>query len=240
MGMPMVDPVLWTLAGTTAATVLFLLDRRSKSRPSVLDGWARSRHMQVRKHVSLETLAPLEPLSLLPTVIGIERLTQGAVATPALKLSATLAVCTVSENRRTRQFLLAALGSHDELPPLRVLPIADSAAPTDRGFLALPAAGLPDGYRAEGFSPLRRDLTEALGTALTAAGPEYQWRVELRPGRLLLATPLLTTAAADRMLALGADLTQRFVALLGIPQPVTEPDEKGEGGCGSGGCGRCG
>lgn len=234
----MADPVLWTLAGTTAATVYYLLDRRAKGRPTALDDWAMAHRMPLVRDVSLSALSALEPLGLLPTVIAVDRLAQGTLRTDEMAMAATMAVCLVGKGRKSRRFLLGAFGGHPDLPALRILPKADDDAPRDLGFVEMPAAGVPSSYRVESFQPLRSDITEAIGSALLTAGPEHGFRLELRSGRILIATPHAGGASPDALLGLGVELGARLYALLG--PPAEPPVREDKAGCGGGGCGSCG
>lgn len=243
----MADPVLWTLAGTTAATVLFLLDRRAKLRPTALDAWAATHHFPLQRDVPTHALSSLEPLALLPTVLSVERLAQGTLRSEQLAMAATMSVCVVGGERQARRFVLGAFGGHPDLPALRILPRSASDAPAHLGFVEMPAQGIPAAYRLESFQPLRTDLTQALGAALEAAGVDGSWRIELRSGRILIAAPHREGSSPEAMIALGASLNEQLFALLGPPAEPPERAEKAGGSCKTsglppklGGCGSCG
>ncbi|MBL9004183.1 MAG: hypothetical protein JNJ46_08055 [Myxococcales bacterium] len=243
----MADPVLWTLAGTTAATVLFLLERRAKLRPTALDAWAATHHFPLQRDVPAHALSSLEPLALLPTVMAVERLAQGTLRSDQLAMSTTLSVCVVGGERQARRFLLGAFGGHPDMPALRVLPASVRDAPSHLGFVEMPAAGLPDAYRIESFQPLRTDLTQALGAALRDAGGDGSYRIELRSGRILIAAPHQPGGSPDALIALGARLSEQLFTLLGPPAEAPEPNQKAGGSCKTsglppqlGGCGSCG
>lgn len=243
----MADPVLWTLAGTTAATVLFLLDRRAKLRPTALDAWAATHHFPLQRDVPTHALSSLEPLALLPTVLAVERLAQGTLRSEQLAMSTTLSVCVVGGERHARRFVLGAFGGHPDLPALRLLPKEASDAPSHLGFIELPAVGLPPTYRVEAFHPLRNDLTQALGQALEDSASDGPFRIELRSGRILIAAPHREGGSPDALIALGARLSEQLYTLLGPPAEPPEPKMKSEGACKTsglpprlGGCGSCG
>jgi hypothetical protein len=243
----MADPVLWTLAGTTAATVLFLLDRRAKLRPTALDAWAATHHFPLQRDVPTHALSSLEPLALLPTVLSVERLTQGTLRSEQLATSATMSVCVVGGERQARRFLLGAFGGHPDLPALRILPKTVHDAPAHLGFVEMPAEGMPAAYRIESFQPLRTDLTQALGAALDAAGVDGGWRIELRSGRILIAAPHRDGLSPDALIALGVHINEQLFSVLGPPAEAPEPKEKSGRSCKTsglppnlGGCGSCG
>ncbi len=235
----MADPVLWTLAGTTAATVLYLLDRRAKLRPTALDAWAASHQLPLLRDVPTNALSALEPLALLPTVLSVERLAQGTLRSPQLATAASMTVCVVGGERKVRRFLLGSFGGHPDLPALRILPASTQDAPPHLGFVELPATALPAGYRLEAFSPLRTDLLTVIGTALDEVDPSRSFRLELRSGRILIAAPHREGSSPEALMSLGVELNERLFALLGPPAEVL-PDEGGKS-CGpGGGCGPCG
>lgn len=240
MIMPMADPVLWTLAGTTAATVLYLLDRRAKLRPTALDAWAATHHLPLLRDVPTNALAGLEPLALLPTVLSVERLASGTLRSEQLAMTTSMSVCVVGGERQGRRFLLAALGGHPDLPALRILPAASHDAPAHLGFSEMPAGSLPSGYRIEAFQPLRTDLVTTIGAALEEADPSRSFRLELRSGRILIAAPHREGSSPEALMSLGVSLNERLFAILGPPAEAP-PDEK-SGSCdtGGGGCGPCG
>lgn len=242
----MADPVLWTLAGTTAATVFYLLDRRAKLRPTALDAWAATHRFPLLRDVPTNALSSLEPLALLPTVLAVERLAQGTLRSEQLAMATTMSVCVVGGERQARRFLLGAFGGHPDLPALRVLPKAAHDAPSHLGFVEMPAAGLPDRYRIESFQPLRTDLTQAIGDCLEQAGLDADWRIELRSGRILIAAPHRDGITPESLIVLGVTLGERLFTLLGPPAEAPEPSEK-KGSCKTsglppklGGCGSCG
>lgn len=236
----MADPVLWTLAGTTAATVFYLLDRRAKLRPTALDAWAANHQLPLLRDVPTNALAGLEPLALLPTVLSVERLASGTLRSEQLAMTTSMSVCAVGGERQVRRFLLAAFGGHPDLPALRILPAATDDAPRHLGFSEMPATALPAGYRIEAFQPLRTDLVTTIGDALAEADPTRSFRLELRSGRILVAAPHREGSSPEAMMGLGVSLNERLFALLGPPAEVS-PDEKA-GSCDSkaGGCGPCG
>jgi glycine/D-amino acid oxidase-like deaminating enzyme len=80
---------------------------------------------------------------------------------------------------------------------------------------------LPAGYRAEAFQPLLRAAADALGEALREAGPD--WRIELRAGRILVATPVWSADKPEQLITLGARLTAMLHQVLATP-PGAEPE----------------
>lgn len=233
------DPVLWALGLSTVATVLILLDRRAKSRLNLLDLWAEQHQLECKREVPLGILSDLEPLALVPEVVSVQRLIQGRMQVADLQLDVWLLACLAGTQHRPRPFLLAMLAAHPELPPMRVLPSGEHDAPSHLGYTKLPASGMPDSYRTEAFQPLSIAVTEAVGQVLASQPSDI--RLELRPGRLLLAAPAWTKDKPGELLEVGAKLTLALQAVLGRPEPASPmtEDERQGGGCKPGGCGHC-
>ena len=236
----MADPVLWTLAGTTAATVLYLLDRRAKLRPTALDAWAATHQLPLLRDVPTNALAGLEPLALLPTVLSVERLAQGTLRSEQLAMATSMSVCVVGGERQARRFVLASFGGHPDAPALRILPSATRDAPTHLGFAEMPATSLPAGYRIEAFAPLRTDLVTAIGDLLATAEPSRSFRLELRSGRILIAAPHREGSSPETLMSLGVALNERLFSLYGAPAEPAPDEKAGRCDTGGGGCGPCG
>lgn len=214
------DPVILAFFGSVVATVAILIDRRLRSRLTALDTWAQRSGLQCERLPQLAVLAPFEPLALCAPVVAVERLVRGTLRTPRFAVEVHLAACLTGNRHRPRRQLIGIFASHPELPPLRVLPRDDGEAPKDLGFQLMPASALPEGYQAEGFSPLSRPITQALGEELVRSGPG--WRVELRPGRLILATSTLSVEQLDAMMGMGLRLQQALLHAL-TPPPEGNP-----------------
>lgn len=237
------DPVLLSLLASIGATVWLLFERRARSRLHQLDVWAQQRGLHCEREVSLNTLAPLEPLATVPEVTAIDRGIQGHLQVHGVRTAASMFACKVGNGRRRRPWLLGVLGAPQELPTLRALPVSAGtgtephadAAPQQLGFVEMPASAVPAGWRVEAFQPLPRNITEALGKVLRSDAPPGL-RIELRPGRVVLALPLAdpgisglidggaeVAEAADRLLGLLAQLTLALVEALNLAGPEAEP-----------------
>lgn len=215
------DPVLWLLGICAAATVLLLLDRRAKSRLHALDTWAQRHNLRCERDVQIAALAPLEPLAIAPEVVAIERGIHGQLHLLGQVLTTWLIAVQAGNRHRPRSYLIGIFPAPAETPALRVLPDTDNDAPANLGYVAMPASALPAGYRAEAFQPLLRAVTDALGEALREAGPD--WRIELRAGRILLATPVWSADKPEQLITLGARLTAMLHQVLAAP-PGAEPE----------------
>jgi hypothetical protein len=229
------DPVLLSLLASAAVTVWLLFERRARSRLHQLDIWAEQRGLHCERQVSLNTLAPLEPLASVPEVSAIDRGIQGNMQVHGVRAQVSLFACKVGNGRRPRPFMLAVMGAPQELPTLRVLPAGETqpldAAPQHLGFVPMPASAVPAEWRTEAFQPLPRNITEAIGKVLRSDAPAGL-RIELRPGRVVLALPLPPTGMpgfidggpdvvgpADRLLGLLAQLTLALVEALSLTEP---------------------
>lgn len=202
------DPVLLLLCAGTSATAAILADRllrRWRNRLTPMDRWAERHGLSCEKTPAVNALSPFEPLALVAPVVEVDRLIRGTVRTDRFSTEIYLAACRTGNKHRPSRHLIAIFASHPELPPLRVLPEGDTEAPADQGFVQLPLPGLPDGYRAESYEPLSRPLTQALFNELRRSDTP-SWRVELRPGRMILATSVLTAERLDAMMTLGMRL----------------------------------
>lgn len=208
------DPILWALVLSTLSTAALLYERRRRSRLTALDDWAARNGMACDRAPGVAALATFEPLALLPPVVEVERLLKGQARGPGLTTELWLGACLVGNRHRPRRQLIGILGAPPDLPSLRVLPVDDEDAPQDQGFIELPAGALPAGYRAEGFIPLARPLTQVLGEVLAQAGPG--WRVELRPSRLILATTTQTVEQVEALVELGMRLLQALEQALRV------------------------
>ncbi|MFO0576081.1 MAG: hypothetical protein U1A78_18930 [Polyangia bacterium] len=206
------DPVLMSLLAATAATVWLLFERRARSQMHQLDAWAAERRLSCEREVPLGALAPLEPLATVPEVASIQRGIQGHLQVHGVRAATSLFACKVGNRRRPQPFLLAVLGAPQELPTLRILPQGLGqrpgleAAPQHLGFVPMPSGALPEGFQLESFQPLPRVITQAIGEVLRRSAPS-DLRVELRPGRVVLALPMSPArpaSAADRPQALDA------------------------------------
>lgn len=235
------DPVLLSLLASIGATVWLLFERRARSRLHQLDVWAQQRGLHCERQVSLNTLAPLEPLATVPEVTAIDRGIQGHLQVHGVRTAASVFACKVGNGRRRRPWLLGVLGAPQELPTLRALPAPTNTgvnvdvAPQHLGFVAMPASAVPPGWYVEAFQPLSRNITEALGKVLRNDAPPGL-RVELRPGRVVLALPLEdpgisglidggsdVAESADRLLGLLAQLTLALVEALNLAEPEAGP-----------------
>lgn len=225
--MLMRDPILWALGISALATVYVLLDRRSKSRLTLLDSFASEHGLAIEKDVGPADLAPFDPLALVAPVVGVERLMQGRLQIPGLSVDAWLAACLVGTGRRPRRYLIGLFASHPELPAMRVLPEGETDAPSELGFVPMPAAGMAPGYRVEAFQPLKRVVSTAVGEVLGGFG--LGWRIELRPGRLILALPSPGNDAPDQMMTLAARLSHALHVAL-RPEDEAEPVPPAAGG----------
>lgn len=228
------DPVLWLLAFSAAATVLLLLERRAKSRLHALDSWAQQHNLRCEREVQIAALAPLEPLAIVPEVVSIQRGISGQLHLLGQVLSTWLIAVQAGNRHRPRSYLIGIFPAPAETPALRVLPEGDVDAPTNLGYVPMPASALPPGYRAEAFTPILRTVTDALAEVLKNAGRDL--RIELRSGRILVATPVWSADKPEQLITLGARLTALLYQVLATP-PSAEPVEtaceaKGSGGCG--------
>ncbi|MCS6915591.1 MAG: hypothetical protein RMK29_00210 [Myxococcales bacterium] len=214
--MPLRDPLLLALLGGAAASLVVLLERRRRARQTVLDRWAAQQGMRCERAPPLSVLAPLEPMGLLPPVVAVERLVDGVLRAPPLVVSLTLAACLCGNRHRSRPFVLAVFAGPPELPTLRLMPETDDEGRDDLGLLPVPAEGLPPGYRAESFQDLPPQLLAALGAELRGARAV---RVELRPGRMLLAAPADSVHEVDGLVHLGLRLLQASEWALRTPPP---------------------
>lgn len=222
----------WLLLFCTLLTAYLLLERRRRSRLRPLDEWAARHGMPLERDVGAGALAQLEPLTLVAPVVDVERLWQGRLTLPpasgmsapgeGIHLHIWLASCLTGTQHRPRPTLLGVFEAPQELPQLRVLPAQDRGAPDNLGFVEIPTEQLAKDYRLEGFSELPRRMiaaiAETLGEAASADG-RLDWRIELRPGRLLLAAPELDAGDADRLLELASRLLSRLVEALRPPPP---------------------
>ena len=156
----------------------------------------------------------LEPLATVPEVASIQRGIQGHLQVHGVRAATSLFACKVGNRRRPQPFLLAVLGAPQELPTLRILPQGlgqlqgAELAPQHLGFVPMPSGALPEGFQLESFQPLPRVITQAIGEVLRRSAPS-DLRVELRPGRVVLALPLSALSApvleklCERRLAQG-------------------------------------
>jgi len=201
----------WMLLFCAVAALLVLLERRRRNRLDLLDEWAGRNGLSLEREVGVGALAPLEPLSLVAPVVDVDRLWHGRLALPSLTrhLDVWISSCLAGTQHRPRRILLAVLDGPQELPQLRILPEADRGAPNNLGFVAVPGGPLPDGYRLEAFAPLPQPVVRAVGEALSATGSQ-DFRVELRPGRLLIATAAHEVDDADRVLTLATEILIRL------------------------------
>ncbi len=216
------DPVLWALGFSAAATAVLLLDRRAKSRLHELDTWAESHNLRCERDLPIGALAPLEPLALLPEIVSVQRGIQGQLHILGQRLGTSLLAVLAGNQHRPRSYLLGIFPAPADTPPVRVLPTTDTEAPHNLGYVPMPAGALPSGYAAEGFSPLLRSVTEAVGRVLHDAGPG--WRIELRAGRVLVATSAWSADKPEQLITLGAQLTASLAQALPVaPEPEPEP-----------------
>lgn len=222
----------WTLLICTLLTAYLLLERRRRSRLRPLDEWASRHGMPLERDVGAGALSQLEPLTLVAPVVDVERLWQGRLTLPppsgapagtgGLHSHVWLASCLTGTQHRPRPTLLGVFDAPPDLPQLRVLPAADRGAPDNLGFVEMPTEYVSKDYRLESFAPLQRVLLQAIGATLReAAGADgrVDWRLELRPGKLLLAAPELDPGDADRLLELASQLLSRLVEALRQPPP---------------------
>lgn len=228
--------MLLGLLGGGFVTALILTERARRARQTVLDNFAHRRGLRCQREVALTTLAPLEPLGLLPPIVAVERLLQAPLPAPGRSGAAalawaevTLALCLAGNQRQPQRCILGVFPGSPDLPALRAgTAAALAAAPGDLGFVEMPATGMPDGMIVEAFQPLARRLTQTLGAALKESAAEFT--VELRPGRILLALLLPEggeRAAAeadapisvDALVALGLRLGPQLTEAL-APAPV--------------------
>lgn len=230
------DPVLWLLAFSAAATVLLLLDRRAKSRLHALDTWAQQHNLRCEREVQIAALAPLEPLAIVPEVVEIQRGINGQLQLLGQVLGTSLLAVQAGNRHRPRSYLLGIFPAPAETPALRVLPEADTDAPPNLGFVPMPASALPAGYRAEAFTPLLRAVTDALAEVLRDAGRDF--RIELRSGRILIATPAWSTDKPEQLITMGARLSALLHQVIASPPP-TEAPERGCDAQNPGGCRGC-
>lgn len=201
----------WAFVACAFAVALLLLERYRKNRLNLLDEWAGRNGLALEREVGAGALAPLEPLTLLAPVVDVDRLWHGKLALPTLSrhMDVWLSSCLSGAQHRPKRMLLGILDGPPELPQLRVLPEGDRAAPKNLGFMQLPSDELPMGYRLEAFAPLPQPVVRAVADALSATGA-HDFRIELRPGRLLIATPAHNAQDADRILSLATELFVRL------------------------------
>lgn len=174
------NPVLWMLVAATGATVALLIERRRKTRELSLDAWAESQGRPVIREVELSILSEVEPLALLPDVFGIERFLPARAESEA-----ALFLCHCGRGHRPESVLLAVLAAPDWLPHLRILHHSVRDVPSHLGYVEKESAALPPAYRVEAFAELDSVLLQAVASTLPYAGPPL--RIELRPGRILVA-----------------------------------------------------
>jgi len=186
------SPVLWILVASTVATAALLIDRRRKSRPLSLDDWAESQGRPVLREVELSLLSEVEPLALLPDVFGIERFLPARAETEA-----ALFLCHCGRGHRPESVLLAVQTAPDWLPHLRILHQSVRDVPKHLGYVAKESAVLPPAYRLEAFAEPNPVLLSAISAALPYAGQPL--RIELRPGRLLVAIDESDGESAGRL-----------------------------------------
>lgn len=210
----------WLLLFSTLATLLVLLERRRRSQLNLLDEWAGRNGLELQREVGPVALAPLEPLTLVAPVVDVDRLWHGRLALPTLSrhMEVWISSCLAGTQHRPRRMLLGILDGPSELPQLRVLPSINREAPQNLGFMPLPSDELPDGYRLEAFAPLPQPVVRAIAEALEATHAQ-DFCIELRPGRLLIATPARDVEDADRVLALATELMVRLTERLWMPPP---------------------
>lgn len=209
--MPIRDPVLLALLGSAVATFFYLVDRRRRERRTALDRFASRHGMTCERDPPLSSFAPLEPLGLLPPVVAVERMVTGVLRAGPLASSTSLWAVLCGDRRRARPALLGVFAAPPELPTARILPAGAEGLREDLGYAAMPAEGLPPGYEAQAFQPLSRRLTLAVGAEL-ARVPGF--RVELRPGRLLLAAADQRPERIEQMMELGLRLLRAAAAAL--------------------------
>lgn len=219
--MPVRDPVLGALGLSALVTVLVLLERRWRGRRSVLDAWAERHGLICEKDPPLTALSQLEPLALVPPVVAIERLIAGVLQAPPLVTSIRLCVCMAGNDRPPRRYLIGIFESHVDLPALRVVPVGDREAPGDLGFAPHESQGLPPGWIAEAFAPQPPELVAAIGGALSEAPAGF--RLELRPGRMILVAPSVSVTQVNAMVSLQLRLQQIVHALLNSPPASPAP-----------------
>lgn len=208
----------WVLFACALATLLLLLERRRRNRLNLLDDWAARNGLFLERHVGAGVLAHLEPLTLVAPVVDVQRQWHGRLNLPASggPMDVWLASCLVGTQHRPRQLFLGIFDAPSELPQLRLLPSGEHGAPDNLGFAAVPGEALPPGYRLEAFMPLPAALIATFGPALQSVRNSTdtpEWHIELRPGRLLLATFAREPADADRMMELALALRAAFDAL---------------------------
>ncbi len=174
------NPVIWMLVASTVATAALLIDRRRKSRPLSLDDWAEQQGRPVIREVELSLLSEVEPLALLPEVFGVERFLPARSETEA-----ALFLCLCGRGHRPQSVLLAVLSAPDWLPHLRILPKSVRDVPSHLGYVQKESTALPPSYRVEAFAELDPVLIGATASVLPFAGSPL--RIELRPGRILVA-----------------------------------------------------
>jgi hypothetical protein len=214
------EVIPWTLLLCAVTTFLLLLERRRKSRLNLLDEWAGKSGLQLESDVGAGALAPLEPLTLVAPVVDVERMWHGRMSVAAVPrpIEAWLLSCLAGTQHRPRRMLLGIFEAPPELPQLRVLPSADAAAPDNLGFVTQNTAELPPSYRLEAFSAPPQPVVEALGESLReASGKDF--RIELRPDRLLVALPAEDARDADLLLRLALPLLAR----LAVPDREQRP-----------------
>lgn len=214
----------WLLLGCAVLTFFLLLERRRRSRLDLLDDWARKNGLSLEREVSIAALSPLDPLTLLPPVVSIDRLWHGRVAIAPLNryLDVSIASCLAGTQHKPQRMLLGIFPAPPELPQLRVLPDDDVAAPKNLGFALQPSELLPRGYKLESFGAVPESLQRILADALRGAGGALL-RVELRPNNLLMATVSRDESDPERIVSLATELLLRFAA---PPEPEPEPEPR--------------
>lgn len=200
------NPVLWMLVGVTVATVGLLFERRARSQKVSLDDWALQKNRPLLRDVELSILSEVEPIALLPDVVSIDRFLPARAETEA-----ALFLCKCGTGHRPQRVLLAVLSGPDFLPHLRILPSAVRDVPSHLGYVQKEAPALPASYRVEAFSDLDPRLLQAVASALPPAGDPI--RIELRPGRMLIAQDRTDGEAASDLEAHAEALLSSVLAL---------------------------
>lgn len=215
----------WILLACTVLTGFLLLERRRRSRLDILDEWARKNGLALEREVGVAALAPLEPLTLVAPVVSVDRLWHGRVSIAPLNrfLEVFMMSCLVGTQHRPRRMLLGIFDAPTELPQLRVLPAQDVAAPQNLGFTPQPGPSLPPRYKLEAFGTVTPSIVQILGDALRGTAPDIEFRVELRPGRVLIATASHDEDDFDRVVALATELLLRLTSMPPEGEPDPEP-----------------
>ena len=198
-----------------------MLERRRRARLDLLDDWAKKTGLGVEREVGVGALAPLEPLTLVAPVVSVDRLWHGRVSIAPLNryLEVWLASCLSGAQHRPRRILLGVFDAPHDVPQLRVLPAKDAAAPQNLGFTVQPSEILPARYQLESFGTLPQPLVRILGDAMRGTESDIEFRVELRPGHLLIAIPAHDDGDPDRIVSLATELLLRLAT-----PPGSEPD----------------